>query len=197
MAKDLPFDTPIKIATATHIIKRALFLGLAVSGSLAIFTSYNLYNVLSALTKSVEVQLLASQIMPIVLLTQLVKGMLLLYMLSVTFIYLLFLFYIFLILYIIYITRMCTPHTCYHYTSICIPVTILVYTLYLSIYICHNYDSYIYKHAHIGLSYATGGILLGGKDWAWSTASMVTAAVVCIGKRIVCSVCSGLWFRSL
>ena len=139
LAKDLPFDTPTKIATATHIIKRALFLGLAVSGTLAIFTSYNLYNVLSALTKSVEVQLLASQIMPIVLLTQLVKGILLsLYMFSVTTIYLLSLFYI-----------ACTYTIYYTYIT-------YVYTLYLlalhifstHVYICHNYDSHTYTRTY-------------------------------------------------
>ena len=67
--------------------------------------------------------------------------------------------------------------TCYHY--LCTP--------YTCVHTRHNYDSYIYIYVYVGLSYATGGILLGGKDWAWSTASMVTAAIVCIGKRCICS----------
>ena len=78
----------------------------------------------------------------------------------------------------IYITHLCTIYL----FVVLIPVTI-IYILCTCIFtIYHNYDSHTYTCIHIGLSYATGGILLGGKDWAWSTASMVTAAIVCIGK---------------
>ena len=115
LARDLPFNTKRKVKTAQHIIRRSLFLGLAVSGSLSIITKINLHNVLSAMAKSVPVQQAAAQIMPIVLLTQLFKG----------------------------------------------------------------------------LSYASGGILLGGRDWQWSTASMIISSMVCITTMKVLPV--SLW----
>ena len=124
---------------------------------------------MSALTKSEEVQLLASQIMPIVLLTQLVKGVLPLY-------------YKYILYYNIYTLHMYTPYTC---LLSLLPIYIYIlyrYILSLIIMTLTHIHIYTYIHAPIGLSYATGGILLGGKDWAWSTASMVTAAIVCIGK---------------
>lgn len=104
IARDMPLDTPIKKFSAAHIIRRALCLGLFVSGSLAIATHCNLDNVLMKMSSSSDVRSAAAAIMPIVLLTQLFKG----------------------------------------------------------------------------LSYSTGGILLGGLDWEWTTASMSVASVVCV-----------------
>lgn len=105
LARDLPFTTKRKVKTAQHIVRRSLFLGLTVSGSLSVITKFNMKNVLAAMAKSEAVQIAAAQIMPIVLLTQLFKG----------------------------------------------------------------------------LSYASGGILLGGRDWKWSTASMIISSIVCVG----------------
>lgn len=104
LARELPFNTKRKVHTVQHIIQRSLFLGLAVSGSLSIITKINLKNVLGTMAKSIAVQEAAAHIMPIVLITQLFKG----------------------------------------------------------------------------LSYASGGILLGGRDWKWSTASMIISSIVCL-----------------
>jgi putative MATE family efflux protein len=75
LARDVPFNTPRKKASAAHIIFRALQAGFLVSGALSLFTLYNQDKILQQLSKSPEVQAAAAAIMPVVLVTQLVKGL--------------------------------------------------------------------------------------------------------------------------
>ena len=75
LARDVPFTTPKKKASAAHIIIRALQVGLLVSGALSVFTVMNQDSILSQLSKSREVQAAAASIMPVVLITQLIKGL--------------------------------------------------------------------------------------------------------------------------
>lgn len=105
LARDYPFDTQVKKDSVSHVIRRSLLFGLLVSMALSSVTLYNQDGVLNQLTKSPEVFLAAKAIMPVVLLTQLVKG----------------------------------------------------------------------------LAYSTGGIILGGLDWFWSSLGMQLAAFVCVG----------------
>lgn len=105
LAREYPFETQVKKDSVTHVIRRSLLFGFIVSAALSIVTFFNENGVLGELTKSPEVFLAAKAIMPIVLLTQMVKG----------------------------------------------------------------------------LAYSTGGIILGGLDWFWSSLGMQIAAVVCIG----------------
>lgn len=109
LARDYPYQTIEKKYSAGHIIRRSLWLGLLISGVLSCATIYNQNNVLKQLTKSAEVFNAAKSIMPMVLITQLVKG----------------------------------------------------------------------------LAYSTGGILLGGLDWLWSSLSMQIASVACIGTVLL------------
>lgn len=104
LARDMPLDNIKKRFVAGHIIRRSLLLGSLVSSGLTITTYLNQAAVIHKLTKSLEVFEATKAIMPIVLLTQIFKG----------------------------------------------------------------------------LAYSTGGILLGGKDWNWSTFSMISASVVCV-----------------
>ena len=104
IARDIPLDSPKKRAATAHIIGRGLQLGVLVSGALAFATVYNQNGWLKGMTASPEVRAAAGAVMPMVLLTQIFKG----------------------------------------------------------------------------LSYSTGGILLGGMDWAYSTMGMVIAAVCAI-----------------
>jgi Na+-driven multidrug efflux pump len=104
LARDVPFKTAKKKAAAAHVMNRALLLGFLVSGGLTVATLLNQSGVLNQLTKTPEVFAAASAIMPVVLATQIFKG----------------------------------------------------------------------------LAYSTGGILLGGLDWLWSTFSMVAASAVCM-----------------
>ena len=105
LAREYPFETQVKKDSVTHVIRRSLLFGFIVSAALSIVTFFNENSVLGELTKSPEVFLAAKAIMPIVLLTQMVKG----------------------------------------------------------------------------LAYSTGGIILGGLDWFWSSLGMQLSAVVCIG----------------
>jgi putative MATE family efflux protein len=105
LARDYPFDTNRKKESVSHVIRRSLLFGFLVSAALSIVTFYNQNGVLAQLTKSPDVFLAAKAVMPVVLMTQLVKG----------------------------------------------------------------------------LAYSTGGIILGGLDWFWSSLGMQIAAVVCIG----------------
>ena len=104
IARDIPLDSPKKRAATAHIIGRGLQLGVLVSGVLALATVYNQHGWLKGMTASPEVRAAAGAVMPMVLVTQIFKG----------------------------------------------------------------------------LSYSTGGILLGGMDWAPSTMGMVMAAVCAI-----------------
>ena len=115
IARDMPLDTPRKRAATAHVIMRGLQLGVLVSAVLAVATIYNQNGVLKGMTASAEVRAAAAAVMPVVLLTQIFKG----------------------------------------------------------------------------LSYSTGGILLGGMDWLWSTAGMVVASVACIG--VVVALPNSLW----
>lgn len=105
LARDYPYETIEKKYSAGHIIRRSLWLGVIISAVLSCATIYNQNKVLKQLTKSAEVFAAAKSIMPIVLVTQLAKG----------------------------------------------------------------------------LAYSTGGILLGGLDWLWSSLSMQVASIACIG----------------
>ena len=105
IARDIPLDSPKKQAATAHVIMRGLQLGILVSGILAIATISNLDGVLRGLTSSPDVRMAAAQVMPVVLVTQIFKG----------------------------------------------------------------------------LSYSTGGILLGGMDWFYSSLGMTIASMACIG----------------
>jgi Na+-driven multidrug efflux pump len=102
LARDVPFNTSEKKEAAEHVIHRSLLLGLVVSSTLAFAVLSNQEAWIAKLSKSPEVQAAALKIMPVVLITQLFKG----------------------------------------------------------------------------LAYSTGGILLGGKDWFWSSLGMINAALV-------------------
>jgi len=110
LAREYPFDSTVKRLSVRHVIRRSLLLGLLVSGALSVTTFLNQDAVLNQLTKSTEVFAAAARIMPVVLLTQLFKG----------------------------------------------------------------------------LAYSTGGIILGGLDWFWSSLGMQLASVLCIGVIYVC-----------
>jgi Na+-driven multidrug efflux pump len=75
LARDVPFNTEKKLVGARHIIKRALLLGVVVSGLLTLATLYNQNNILAGLTKTPEVRAAAAAVMPVVLLTQIIKGL--------------------------------------------------------------------------------------------------------------------------
>lgn len=105
LAKNYPFNTKKRKASAAHVIRRAVLLGAIVSGGLSIVTRYNQQGVISKLSSSPEVREAALSIMPVVLVTQLFKG----------------------------------------------------------------------------LAYSSGGIILGGLDWYWSSLSMQLSAVACVG----------------
>lgn len=109
LARDMPLDTSKKRISAAHIIRRSLLAGVLVSSALTVSTRLNQGAVISKLTKTPEVFSAAMSIMPVVLATQVLKG----------------------------------------------------------------------------LAYSTGGILLGGLDWGWSTVSMIAASVVCTGLIFV------------
>lgn len=109
IARDFPFNDPRKIEAARHIIKRSVSLGLLISGTLSALTYFNQKSILNVLTKSPEVFAAASAVMPIVLVTQLFKG----------------------------------------------------------------------------LAYSTGGIILGGLDWKWSSLGAMISAVLCVGLTAV------------
>ena len=97
-------DTPKKRAATAHVIMRGLQLGVLVSAVLAVTTILNQNGVLKGMTASAEVRAAAAAVMPVVLVTQIFKG----------------------------------------------------------------------------LSYSTGGILLGGMDWLWSTIGMCAAGAACV-----------------
>ena len=75
IARDVPFDSVRKKAATAHIITRALQAGILISGLLGITTVYNENGVLSSMTTSPEVRAAAAAIMPMVLITQLWKGL--------------------------------------------------------------------------------------------------------------------------
>ena len=115
IARSIPLDSNRKKAATAHIITRAIQGGILVSAGLGIFTIFNQNGVLSSMTTSSEVRTAASRVMPVVLATQIFKG----------------------------------------------------------------------------LSYSTGGILLGGLDWSFSTLGMCIASTVCVG--VVSCFPSSLW----
>eukprot|EP01038_Epipyxis_sp_PR26KG_P005340 gene5340-7410_t len=115
LAREFPYNTKTKRESVAHIIRRANLLGLLISSLLAITTIMNTDSVLNQLTKSPAVFEMSRSIMPIVLLTQLFKG----------------------------------------------------------------------------LAYSTGGIILGGLDWYWSSLGMQISAVVCIA--LTCILPNTLW----
>jgi putative MATE family efflux protein len=104
LAREFPFQTRQKKRIAKHLIQRALVYGLVISSLLSLLTFFQQDRILHQLTASTEVFLMAKQVMPWVLLTQLIKGQ----------------------------------------------------------------------------AYSTGGILLGGLDWFYSTLSMGLAGIFCV-----------------
>lgn len=104
IARDFPFNNPRRVAAARHIIQRSVSLGLLISGTLSLLTYLNQRTILNVLTKSPEVFAAATAVMPIVLVTQLFKG----------------------------------------------------------------------------LAYSTGGILLGGLDWKWSSLGAMISGFICV-----------------
>jgi putative MATE family efflux protein len=74
LARDIPFDDDKKKFAAAHVIRRTLLSGMAVSASLALTTLFNLDKVLGKMTKTPEIRIAAREVMPIVLLAQVLKG---------------------------------------------------------------------------------------------------------------------------
>lgn len=75
LARDVPFDTEKKQVAARHVINRALQIALFISLVLVCTISSNLDRLLSRMTSSIEVRSLATSVMPIVMLAQIVKGL--------------------------------------------------------------------------------------------------------------------------
>ena len=115
IARDMPLDSARKKAATAHVIMRALQAGVLISAGLAVATICNTDGVLGSMTTSLEVRAAAAAVMPVVLATQIFKG----------------------------------------------------------------------------LSYSTGGILLGGLDWSYSTFGMCVASAVCVAVTRVLP--SSLW----
>jgi putative MATE family efflux protein len=116
IARYFPFgDHAEGLEAARHIVRRSLSLGLLVSGGLSALTYFNQDFILRLLTRSPEVYAVAAAVMPVVLVTQLFKG----------------------------------------------------------------------------LEYSTGGIVLGGQDWKWSSFGSILAAVLSVGFFSVMP--SSLW----
>ena len=105
-------------------MQRALGLGILVSGLLSIATTLNMEKVIGKLTVVPEVRAAAIAIMPVVLATQVFKGL-----------------------------GKATSHI-------------------------HTRTAHL-ASLTLRSAYSTGGILLGGLDWAFTTLSMCTASVVC------------------
>jgi len=118
LARDMPLDSERKVKSARHVVRRSLQLGLLVTLCLTSITILNLNNILGQMTKSAEVRAAALHVMPIVLLTQIFKG----------------------------------------------------------------------------VSSSTGGILLGGLDWTWTTTGMILASVLSIASiQLLPKSLYGLW----
>jgi putative MATE family efflux protein len=75
IARDIPLETSRKKAAIAHVINRALQLGVIVSAGLGLVTIYNQNGVLSSMTTSPEVRAAAAAVMPVVLVTQIFKGL--------------------------------------------------------------------------------------------------------------------------
>ena len=74
LARDVPFITPKKKSAARHVIWRALQFGVLVSSGLCWVCSNNLNFILNSMTATPEVRVAAMAVMPMVLLTQVLKG---------------------------------------------------------------------------------------------------------------------------
>eukprot|EP00981_Chlorochromonas_danica_P016178 scaffold15944_cov248-Ochromonas_danica.AAC.12 len=109
LARDHPFDTKTKKKAAAHVMRLALYLGILISSGLSITTIIHQDAVIGQMSKSAEVVAAAKAIMPMVLGTQLLKG----------------------------------------------------------------------------LAYSTGGIILGGLDWLWSSISVQAAALACVSLTFI------------
>ena len=75
LARDMPLTTERKRIAAGHTMQRALGLGILVSGLLSIATTLNMEKVIAKLTIVPEVRVAAAAIMPVVLATQVFKGL--------------------------------------------------------------------------------------------------------------------------
>ena len=75
IARDIPLDTPRKKAATAHIIMRGVQAGVVVSSVLAMTTIFNQNNMLNSMTTSPEVRAAAAMVMPVVLATQIFKGL--------------------------------------------------------------------------------------------------------------------------
>jgi Na+-driven multidrug efflux pump len=109
IARNVPFTTESRRAAARHVIHRSVTLGGVITTTLAMLTLLFQNRILGTLTKSPDVATAAAAVMPIVVATQVFKG----------------------------------------------------------------------------LGYSTGGILLGGLDWAWSSLCAQLSAVLCMGLLLV------------
>ena len=74
LARDIPFVTPRKKSAARHVIWRALQTGVLVSSGLCWVCANNLDFILNSMTATPEVRVAAMAVMPMVLLTQVLKG---------------------------------------------------------------------------------------------------------------------------
>ena len=118
LARDMPLDSERRRVSARHVIWRSLQSGLLVSLGLTAFTVINLPSIMQQMTKSPDVRVAALQVIPIVLLTQIFKG----------------------------------------------------------------------------VSSSTGGVLLGGLDWTWSTVGMITSSILSIlAVTILPKTLTNLW----
>ena len=74
LARDIPFNTPEKKSTAKHVIWRALQSGVLVSSGLSLVCHKNIDFLLNRMTATPEVRAASLAVMPMVLLTQVLKG---------------------------------------------------------------------------------------------------------------------------
>jgi putative MATE family efflux protein len=75
LARDVPYNTPRRRASASHVIRRALQGGLLVSSILGVVTMWKQDAILASMTKSLDVRAAAAAVMPMVLFTQIWKSL--------------------------------------------------------------------------------------------------------------------------
>ena len=75
LARDIPYNTPRRRASASHVIRRALQGGLLVSSVLGVVTMWQQDHILASMTRSPEVRTAAAAVMPMVLFTQIWKSL--------------------------------------------------------------------------------------------------------------------------
>ena len=75
LARDIPFNTSRRRASASHVIRRALQGGLVVSTVLGLATLFGEDRILASMTSSPDVRAAAAAVMPMVLFTQIWKSL--------------------------------------------------------------------------------------------------------------------------